>query len=109
MRGSFCQTSLCTAYYRGTQCSRLRRIRAEPVCRINWIRWHGTFPSYRLCRKLQGPFSYAAGNAASYTLALFRQDGAWICWTEDPRGQARKSRNETSSTCNAIMYEQYII
>src|SRR6185436_12741534 len=87
----------------------MRRIRAEPVCRIKWIRRHGIFPSYRLRRKLHGPFSYAAGNAASYTLASFRQDGAWICWTEDPRGQARKSRNEISSACNAIMYEQYVI
>ena len=55
------------------------------------------------------PFSYAAGNAASYTLAPFRQDGAWICWTEESRGQARESRNEISFACNAIMYEQYVI
>ena len=27
------------------------RIRAEPVCRIKWIRWHGRFSSYRLRRK----------------------------------------------------------
>ena len=47
--------------------SRLRRTRAEPVYRINWIRQHGTFPSCRLRRKLRGPFSYVAGDAASYT------------------------------------------
>ena len=87
----------------------MRRIRAEPVCRINWIRRHVTFPSDRLRRKLHGPFSYAAGNAASYTLAPFRQDRAWMCWTEESRGQARKSRNEISFACNAIMYEQYVI
>ena len=50
---------------------RMRRIRAEPVCRIKWIRRHGTFSSYRLRRKLHGLFSYAAGNATSYTLAPF--------------------------------------
>ena len=86
----------------------MRRIHAEPVCRIKWIRRHDTFPSYRLRRKLHGPFSYAAGNAASYTLAPFRQDRAWICWTEDSQEQARKSRNEISAY-NDVMYEQYVI
>ena len=66
-RGSLCQTSLCTVYYQGTQCSRLRHTRAEPVCCINWIRRHDTFPSCLLRRKLRGPFSYVAGNAAGYT------------------------------------------
>ena len=42
-------------------------------------------------------------------LAPFRQDSACVCWTEDSRGQARKSRNEISSACNAIIYEQYVI
>ena len=64
---SLCQASLCTAYYQGAQCSRLCRTRAEPVCCINWIRRHNTFPSCRLRRKLRGPFSYVAGNAAGYT------------------------------------------
>ena len=36
-RGSFCQTSLWTAFYQGTQCSRLRRIRAELVASVNWM------------------------------------------------------------------------
>ena len=85
----------------------MRRIRAEPVCCIKWIRWHDTFSSYRLRRKLHGPFSYTAGNAVSYTLAPFRQDRAWVCWTEDSRRQARKSRNEILFACNAIMYEKY--
>ena len=49
----------------------------------------------RRCRKLR--------------LAPFRQDSAWICWMEDSRGQARKSRNEISSACNAIIYEHYVI
>ena len=39
----------------------MRRIRAEPVCRIKWIRQHDALSSYRLRRKLHGPFSYAAG------------------------------------------------
>jgi len=38
----------------------------EPVCRINWIRQHGAFPSCRLRRKLHGPFSYMAGDATGY-------------------------------------------
>ena len=68
----------------------MRRIRAEPVCRIKWIRWHDTFSSYRLRRKLHGPFSYAAGYAASYALALFRQDMAWLCQTEDSHGKSKE-------------------
>ena len=50
-----------------------------------------------------------AAYAASYTLAPFRQDRAWVCWTKDSRRQARKSRNKISFACNAIMYKQYII
>ena len=65
-RGSLCQASPCSAYYQGTQCSRLCRTRAEPLCRINWIRRHGTFPSCWLRRKLHGPFSCVASDAASY-------------------------------------------
>ena len=40
---------------------RMRRIRADPVCRIKWIRRHDTLSSYCLRRKLHSPFSYAAG------------------------------------------------
>ena len=87
----------------------MRCIRAEPVCLIKWIRRHDTFSSYRLRRKLHGPFSYTAGNAASYTLAPFRQDRAWLCRTEDSHGQSKKSRNEISVACNAIMSVQYVI
>ena len=36
------------------------------VCRINWIRQHGSTPSCLLHRKLRSPFSYVAGDAASY-------------------------------------------
>ena len=85
------------------------RIHADPVCRIKWIRRHDTFSSYRLRRKLHGLFSNAAGNAASYTLAPFRQDRAWICWTEDSRVQSKEIQNEISFACNAIIYEQYVI
>ena len=70
-RGDFCQAVLLIARYQGAQCSRMRRIRAEPVCRIKWIQRHGTFPSYRLRRKLHGPFSYAAGDAPSYAWRRF--------------------------------------
>ena len=54
---------LCIAYYQDTQCSRTR---AEPVCRINWIRRHDTFPSCHLRRKLYDPFSCVADDAAGY-------------------------------------------
>ena len=39
----------------------MRRIRAEPVCRIKWIRRHDPLSLYCLRRKLHGPFRYAAG------------------------------------------------
>ena len=68
----------------------MRRIRAEPVCRIKWIRRHDTFSSYRISSKLHSPFSYAADNAASYTLVLFRQGRAWVCWTEDSQEQSKE-------------------
>ena len=106
--GSLCQASLWTAYYEGTQCSRLRRTRAEPVCRINWIRRHDTFPSCRLRRKLHGPFSYVAGDAASY---------AWRCFDKTAPGHAERGipgagkefQREIAFACNAIIYEQYAI
>ena len=72
----------------------MRRIRAELVCRIKWIRRHDTFSSYRLRRKLHGPFNYAAGNAASYALVPFRQDRAWLCRTEDYHGQSKEIQEE---------------
>ena len=87
----------------------MRRIRAEPVCHIKWIRRHCTFSSYRLRRKLHGPFGYAAGNAASYTLTPFRQDRAKHAGRKIPTDKPGKSGDEISLTCNAIMYEQYII
>jgi hypothetical protein len=55
------------------------------------------------------PFSYAAGNAARYTLAPFRQDRAKHAGRKIPTDKPGKSGNEISLTCNAIMYEQYII
>ena len=41
------------------------------VCCINWIRRHGTFPICRLRGKLHGPFSYVAGDTASYVWRCF--------------------------------------
>ena len=55
------------------------------------------------------PFSYAAGNAARYTLAPFRQDRARHAGRKIPMDKPRKSGNEISLTCNAIMYGQYVI
>ena len=55
------------------------------------------------------PFSYAAGNAARYTLAPFRQDGAKHAGRKILTDKLGESGDEISLTCNAIMYEQYII
>ena len=55
------------------------------------------------------PFSYAAGNAARYTLAPFRQDRTKHAGRKIPMDKPRKSGNEISLTCNAIMYGQYVI
>ena len=54
----------------------MRRIRAEPVYRIKWIRRHDTFSSYRLRHKLHGPFSYATG-ARSATQQATPQATSW--------------------------------
>ena len=106
--GQLCQTSLYTAYYRGTQCSRMRRIHAEPVCRIKWIRQHVTFPSCRLRRKLHGRSATLQASPQATPGAVSTRQGK-ARRSEDPRGQARQSRNEISFACNAIMYEQYDI
>ena len=55
------------------------------------------------------PFSYAAGNAARYTLAPFRQDRAKHAGRKIPTDKPGKSGDEISLTYNAIMYEQYVI
>ena len=55
------------------------------------------------------PFSYAAGNTARYTLTPFRQDRAKHAGRKIPTDKPGKSGDEISLTCNAIMYEQYVI
>ena len=55
------------------------------------------------------PFSYAAGNAARYTLAPFRQDKAKHAGWKIPTDKPGKSGDEISGACNAIMYGQYVI
>ena len=94
---------------RGTTFVRPHCGRAELVCHINWIRRHGTFPSCRLRRKLHGPFSYVAGDAASYAWRRFDKTEHGYAGRRIPRSRARKSRNRISFACNAIMYEQYVI
>ena len=105
---SLCQASLCTAYYQGTQCSRLCRTHAEPVCSIKWMRRHGTFSSCRLRCKLRSPFSYVAGDATSYV--WHRPDKAVPGHDErGTPGAGKESRRVISFAFDAIMYEQYVI
>ena len=81
---------------------------AEPVCRINWIRRHGTFPSCRLRRKLHGPFSYVAGDAASYVWR--RSDKTAPGHTERGTPGAGKGIQERDLLClQYIVYEQCVI
>ena len=107
-RGSLCQASLWTACYQGTQCSRLCRTRAEPLCRINWIRQHDTFPSCRLRRSYAGRSAtwqatpLATPGAAPTRQRLDMQNGGFL-------EQTRKSKSMISFACNAIMYEQYVL
>jgi len=108
-RGSLCQASLKTAYYQGTQCSRLRRIRAEPVCCIKWKRRYNNFPSYRLRRKLHGRSATLQATPQATPWRRFDKTGHGYAGRRIPAGRARKSRNEISFACNAIMYEQYVI
>ena len=100
---------LITAYYRGTQCSRMRRIRAEPVCRIKWIRRHGTFSSYRLRRKLPDRSATRQATPQATPWRRFDKTGHGYAGRKIPTGRARKSRNEISVACNAIMSAQYVI
>ena len=87
----------------------MRRIRAEPVCRIKWIRRHSTLSSYRLRRKLHGPFSYAAGSGKLRPGAVSTRQGMAMPDGRFPRAKARKSRNKISVACNAIMSVYYVI
>ena len=108
-RDNICQVSLCTAYYQGTQCSRLCRGRAEAVCSIKWIRRHGTFPSCRLRRKLHSPLkaTWQAAPLASSGIVPTRQRQDMM--NKGLQEQAKESRREISFACNAIMYGQYVI
>ena len=104
-RGSLCQAPLCIAYY---QCTRCTRTRAEPVCRINWIRRHGTFPSCHLRRNLHDPFSYVAGDAAGYTWRRSDKTAPEHAERGTP-GADKDIWRKISFVCDAIMYEQYIM
>ena len=101
-RGSLCQTSLCTAYYQGTQCNHLRRTRAEPSAAL--IRYDG-----------MALFHHAA-YAASYTT----RSTTWQATPQATPGavstRQRLDRlnggfqeSEISPAYKAIMYEQYVI
>jgi len=104
-RGSLCQAPLCIAYYQDTQWSRTR---AEPVCRINWIRRHDTFPSCHLRRKLHDPFSYVAGDAAGYTWRRSVKTAPGHAERGTP-GAGKDIRRKISFACGAIIYEQYVM
>ena len=84
------------------------RIRAKPVCRIKWIRRHGTLSSYRLRRKLHGPFSYAAGYGKLRPGAVSTRQDMAMPDERFPRTK-QKLRNKVSVACNAIMSIQYVI
>ena len=76
--------------------------------RINWIRRHGTFPSCRLRRKLHGPFSYVAGDAASYAWRRFNKTVPGHAERGIP-GAGKEIQERGLLPCDAIMYEQYVI
>ena len=101
MRGSLCQALLCIVYYQDTQWSRAR---AEPVCRINWIRRHYTFLSCHLRRKLLDPFSYVAGDAAGYILRRSDKTAPGHAERGTP-GAGKDIRRKISFAYDAIMYE----
>ena len=87
----------------------MRRIRAEPVCRNK--KYDGTALSHHT--------AYAASySARSTTLQATPQATPWHRFDKTGLGyagrrilriRARKSKNEISFACNAIMYEQYVI
>ena len=54
-------------------------------------------------------FSYAAGDAASYAWCRFDKTAHGYAGQKIPAGRARKSKNEISVACNAIMSIQYVI
>ena len=96
---------LCIVHYQDTQYSRTR---AEPVCRINWIRRHGTFPSCHLRRKLHDPFSYVAGDAAGYTWRRSDKTAPRHAERGTP-GAGKDIRRKIFFACDTIMYGQYVI
>ena len=87
----------------------MRRIRAEPSAALNG--YDGMAPFHHT--------AYAASyTARSATLQATPQATPWHRFDKTehgyagrriPAGKARKSRNEISFACNAIMYEQYVI
>ena len=80
----------------------------EPVCRINWIRRHDTFPSCRQRCKLHGLFSYVAGDAASYAWRRSDKTAPGHAERGTP-GAGKDIRRKISFAYDVIMYEQYVI
>ena len=107
-RDSLCQASLCTAYYQGSQCSRLCRTRAEPSAAL--IRYdgmalfhHAAYAANYTARSATWQVTpLATPGAVSTRQPLVMLNGAF-------KEQARKSRSEIPFVCITIMYEQYVI
>ena len=107
-RGSLCQAALRTAYYQGTQCSRLRRTHAEPSATL--IGYDGT----ALFHHASYAASYAARSATWQATPLSTPGAVSTRQRLDMlngglQEQARESRREIFSACSDIMYEQYVI
>ena len=69
--------------------SHLRRTRAEPACRINWIRRHDTFPSCRLRRKTRPVQLHCRQRRTLHSGAVSTRQGK-ARRSEDSRGQTRE-------------------
>ena len=68
----------------------MRRIRAEPVCRNKKYDGTALFHHTAYAASYTARSAMLQATAASCTLAPYRQDRAWICWTEDSRGQSKE-------------------
>ena len=108
-RGSFCQASLYTAYYRGTQCIPCAASAQSPFAALNG--YDGTAPFHHTAYAA----SYMARSATRQAMPQampwrhFDKTGLGYAGRKIPTDRARKSRNKISVACNAIMSVQYVI
>ena len=84
-------------------------IRAEPVCRIKWIRRHVTFSHTAYAASYTARSAMLQATPQATPWRRFDKTGHEYAGRRILTDRAREFRNEISVACNAIMSVQYVI